>query len=85
MTAAVVTAVITFAILGFVYLRREAVDVHGSLDALMAKAEQAPSVEELHAVRRDLVVFAKEKCWHRVYGRRACEICAYIDGRLKGL
>lgn len=83
-TILVVLGLISLLTWGIRGMHNEAVDVHDSLNALWAKAKTIETRDELLALRRDLVAFAKEKCWHRAYGTRAAELCAYIDGRLRG-
>ena len=61
--------------------------VYDELDQLLRLAQaadnrRASGLAELASLRRKLVAFHNNRCWHKHHGAKAREVLAYIDGRL---
>jgi hypothetical protein len=65
--------------------RKEAVLIHQKLDEFEHRAYAIDvSRSGLYILKEEVVNFARQYCVVKPYGRRACEILNFINGRIAG-
>ena len=61
----------------------QAGQVHRQLSNYKILAYKAETVEQLENLKATVIIYAKEKCWHKHLSSHAEKVIAYIDRRLK--
>lgn len=66
-------------------LARNAAKVYADMDKFHQRARGAESLEELAALRQEIVDYGRKYCHHRTLGARAREEIMYVEGRKRAL
>lgn len=84
-TTILVTVIVSFGVIAFTDLAREANRVHGKLKEFHVRATEAKTIDELVGIRQELCAYANKECWHRHFTDHAREVFLFIQGRLAGI
>ena len=58
--------------------------IHAKLREFVIRAENCDTIKGLRSLKREVLIFSRERCWHYNHVAHAERVLAYINGRLCG-